>query len=37
MLFHTAEGIGRLIYQIEGCCSLVWRWGKAQDGLVPSN
>src|ERR1700730_17520228 len=24
VLLHTAEDIGRLIYQIEGCCSLVW-------------
>ncbi len=23
VLLHTAEDIGRLIYQIEGCCSLV--------------
>jgi hypothetical protein len=38
-LLHTAEDIGRLIYQIESCCSLVWcqRRGKAQDGLIPSN
>src|SRR5262245_50165241 len=24
VLLHTAEDIGRLIYQIQGCCSLVW-------------
>ena len=38
VLLHAAEDIGRLIHQIEGCCSLVWcRWrGKAQDVLVPS-
>jgi hypothetical protein len=24
VLLHTAEDIGRLMYQIEGCCSLVW-------------
>jgi hypothetical protein len=36
VLLHTAEGIGRLIYQIESCRSSVWCQWRAKV-FIPSN